>query len=274
MKPTVLPQFLAVFLGGLALLNPQAGIAKPKKGSAKAAEKPAPSAPAEAEPKTAPASVGESAYLRFWKGAFRGDAPVRVQLTRSGVAAPVFESEPIGAAPHFTEYVTVPAGAAEAAILVDGQPAPDGHRLPCPLRPGTFTTLVLTESATGPHITLRDDAPAPEGDGGELSVENFAPNLTEFHVRIDGQLDSHFQGPAGALQMRGLKRETVTIETTAKDSAGTESTWSNELDFKTVRKASLLIHADPYGRIRPRVFIDAVKPEVPAAAPENPQGQQ
>jgi hypothetical protein len=243
---TTLGICLAVCLfAGTAL---EVGAASPKKRKNPPASTPKPSAGAE--------SSG-TASMRLWKEDFPSQKEVQfgISFKKDKNAAVTFK--PPGAGSFFTAYTVCPSEAATVTILGGDSAGGKSEPIPVRLAPGSFTTFLLREKDGTPLLEVLDDARVgADGAGAELTVRNFDRRLVEIRVQAGDHLSARMRAPECLLNVRGLERQVYQLDTIARDDSGKESRWSTEVDFKTSRKATLLIYSDPYGRVRPRVVLD------------------
>lgn len=229
----------AAFFLTLVLTGP-AVLAAPKKKKAPVAA-------------TAPPATAATASLRIWKG--DSGRAVHVILRRTGRGIEPTDLGELPATLRFGDYTDVPSGACTVELQDPTDPKSNLASLALQLAPGSFSTLLVSENAGALATELIDDTPRG-GDTAELVVRNFASTLAT--LQIDAGPDVHVKLTSGHsfLHLRGLPRARLSVETGGTETAGTAVQWSNDVDFTKIRRATLLIHADPYGRIRPRVVID------------------
>jgi hypothetical protein len=235
-------------------------IALPAAGkSRKPSQTPAPTRAAAATPAPAPAS------LRLWKNDFASRAALRVQIIPVRTIASSLEFHPAKQGASFTDYVESPSGALKVKITDEGNPGAKPLTQPLQLDPGAFVTLVLRELNGAPDLQIINDGPVglDEADA-ELTVRNFVPGLSQIEVHSGDVFSARVRANDGCLYFRGLERKVLQLDTSAIGQDGKESKWTTEVNFGKVRKATLLILVDSYGRIRPRVAIDG---EPPLTAP-------
>ena len=203
--------------------------------------------------KPAEAAADEKAQVRLWKDVFATDRAVKIILRQGKkTAVEVRLAEGL----QFLDYQEIPAGqmvvevtdeADGNARLVTTNIAFDG---------GDFFTLLVQENDGKIGIEVIDDARRSGATTGELSVRSFAPMLTSLRVKIGEDLNVKLDGPAPFARFRGLARQTVQVDTTGMEAGGKQVNWANEIDFRAIPRATLLILPDAYGRIRPRVLVD------------------
>jgi hypothetical protein len=226
--------------------------------------------------KPAPAATeksGATAHVRLWKSDFPSGHAVQVQLRTANAKEPAIDFQPEAKGSVFTEYTPLAAGPGAVALINPAKPDAKPHTLPFTLAADSFTTLIVREDAGGPAVEIINDTLAGGDDAdAELTVRNFTSGLSEIHLHAGKAIDAHLRAPNAFLHVRGLEREVLPLETTARATAGKESKWTNEIDFRSARKATLLIFADAYGRIRPRVVIDGSLPKPVAEEPAKESG--
>jgi len=265
MKIRVFPGLLAALLCLAVTAS-----AKNRKGTtAKGPEKPGAKPEATAKP-AKDAVPAKSAYVRIWKEDFTTEGDLRARIRPTDAKAEPFEVDLDAKGFRFTNYAAVAAGPTLISVNIPTQSdGPKSPEIAYKFTPGSFTTLIVSRGDDGLRFEILDDAPSGQQEGdAELLVRNFVHDLKDFRVQVGEDLSARLHGPEGFLQVRGLNRKLSAIETTAQSSDGKESKWTTEVDFSSVRRATLLIFADPYGRIRPRVMFDAVAPGSVSAAQE------
>ncbi len=247
----------ALALGSLALAAP----AKKRKGS------PAPTS--NSTPAAESVATGGTASVRLWKAEFASKSPVRLEVkTKAGQTGPL-RLEPPATGAYFSDYAACPAGEVTVEFLTESAAGGKIPAIPITLAADSFVTLLLREQDGKPVLEVLDDAPTgSDPDSAEFVVRNFAPALVEIRIQAGDQLSARMRAAASFLNIRGLDRQRCQIDTITRDAEGKESRWSTEVNFASARKATLLIHADPYGRIRPRIALDGQPaPSQSGAAP-------
>ncbi len=225
-------------------------------------------APAETRDKKEKPAKEEAprAHWRVWKDRFSEARKLHVRLRPAARKAVVREMRMGAEGWRFFNYIEAATGSATIEITDDEDPKTKLVSLPVTLAEGSFFTLLLREREGAITAEWLDDAaPAEELGAAELTVRNFVPTLTTLHVKVGGDVSARLQTPESFLHVRGLPRQVVQVETAGTDDSGRNIEWTNEIDFKTSRRATLLIYPDSHGRVRPRVVIDG---ETAAAPPE------
>lgn len=203
------------------------------------------------------ANEGASAYVRVWKAPFAEEPALRLKIADAGGKKELLAMEPPAKGASFTEYAAVAAGAATITVGKPDEEAVLGKPRTATFAANSYHTLLIQGDSSGVTIDVIDDAPqGTEMDNAELTVRSFAPGLTEFQVVSAEKFSTRVKAKDGMVYLRGLVRDVMAVETTAWAADGKESKWTTEVDFRNSRKATLLIYADPYGRIRPRVVVD------------------
>lgn len=211
-----------------------------------------------AEPKKKPASAtpGKSASVRLWKDAFASKRAVTVALRPLARKAAAADLGELADGVHFRDYIEVPAGSAMLEVAESANPKAKPETFPVQLAAGSFSTLLLRERDNEIVLECIDDTAPRDDDVAELTVRNFVPTLATLRLRLGDAVSATLASPQSFLHVRGLARRSIEVETAGTDTAGKQLNWTNDIDFKKCRRATLLIAADPYGRIRPRVVID------------------
>jgi hypothetical protein len=204
------------------------------------------------------AEPAASTRLRVWKGEFPSQRTIQLTLRPSDKAATPTELGGYEPASRFGDYLSVPAGASTVEVRASGEAGAALATFATHLLPNGSATLIVREDAAGAyHFELLDDAPTGDATSAELLVRNFVPALQSLQLDAGPDLHLRLGTPGSFLHLRGLPRAPLHLETSGQDSAGHQIHWSNEVDFRKIRRATLLIVTDSYGRIRPRVVIDA-----------------
>lgn len=129
------------------------------------------------------------------------------------------------------------------------------------LRPDSYVTIIVTQTTGGTLAAeLVDDTPDPtKPPANRLTVRQFCPNV-RVQVTAAGRLSTEPVEAGRSQTLEGLPGGIVPLTMRATMANGAVKTWNTEADFRTSRHASLLVFADPYGRIRPRVSVDGPSP--------------
>jgi len=209
---------------------------------------------------TAPA-IAAPASVRLWKQDFASGRVIDVEVMPVKGSSSLLEFSIAKRGASFTEYASCPSGSAMVRVSDRRDASAPPFTFPLQLEPGAFVTLILRESKGVPDLqVVNDSAVGLEEGSAELTVRNFAPTLERIHVQSGDEFSVHFRAKDGCLSLRGLDRKLFQLDTTATAEDGKQSKWTTEVNFSKVRKATLLILADSYGRIRPRVVIDGQPP--------------
>lgn len=208
---------------------------------------------ASAKPAVAPAS------LRVWKADFESKRTVKFILRPEGKKSALTELGSFSAEAQFGDYTAVPSGACTIEVKDAADAKTPLATITTRFIPGTFYSLIAREKAGAVSLEMLDDTPADEATA-ELIVRNFVPSLQA--LQIDAGPDIHVRLPTGApfLHLGGLPLARMQLDISGTDRSSQPIQWSNEVDFTKIRRATLLIHTDPYQRVRPRVTIDGAPP--------------
>jgi hypothetical protein len=210
---------------------------------------------ANADPKTKPAV--SSASLRVWVGSLGAKKTLRVVIRGNAKKPSGIEiADKIGAF-RFGEYDTAPGGAGVVDIF-DG----DSGKAPVVSRnihfaANTFWTLLIQEIGSELCAEVIDDTPVSNAALTILRVRNLAPSVRKLTIDAGPLLHVQFASPGASLEVRGLPTERLQVETSGVEVSGAALQWTNEIDLVQYPRTTLLIFPDPYGRIRPRVVLDA-----------------
>lgn len=195
------------------------------------------------------------AYLRIWKGAFPTGSLLHV-LVREGKKASRELIAPIESRPTLTDYLEVPAQKAQLDFAT-GSTKEVNQSLELKLAQGERATLIINEVGSALKLELLPPATSPgSAETGELVVRNLTPDLRSLVVKIGESTQIQLGSFESLVHLRGLPREDFHIETSGEVGQGKTFNWSNQVSLRANRKATLLIYPDPYGRIRPRLFLD------------------
>jgi hypothetical protein len=249
------PLLLCVFL-----LLPTLPLVAAKKKSA-----PAPKSPAEL--------ATSATRFRLWKGDFPSKRAVHLTLRPTGKGANMDLGE-FAPESHFGDYIPGVAGDCTMEARLSGETGAPLATFATRLPANASATLVLRETESGTlTFELLDDTPTGDDASGELFVRNFVPALKT--LQLDAGPDLHLRLTTSScfLHLRGLPRTSLQLETSGEDRTGAQIHWSNEVDFSQARRATLLIVTDPYGRIRPKIIIDASSPGAAPVTPALPTGE-
>jgi hypothetical protein len=244
--------------------------------AAGAKKKAAPAKPAEAKPVTgkAASAIASGSYLRLWKGDFTSKRTVRITLRYSERGVGPLEFGEFAPESRFSDYVAVPSGACTVEVRDIQDAATVVSAVPARFEPDFCFTISAREKASALLLEILDDNPA-KNPGGELIVRNFVPDLKAIQIDCGPDLHVRLASDTGFVHICGLPRIALQVDTSGVDAAGKPVQWSNEVDFGAVHRATVLIVADPYGRVRPRVVIDGTHPadadgKEPSKAPNSP----
>ncbi len=90
---------------------------------------------------------------------------------------------------------------------------------------------------------------------GRLTIRQNFPN-SRVTIEVGSQTRTRELASSEVEVVDGLPLQVVSLKMHATFADGKTSDWSTEVDFKTIRHATLLIVSDPYGRCRPHVALD------------------
>lgn len=213
------------------------------------------------KPPNREAATSAPAAIRLWKDAFPSKRNIRVLLkptARKGTPTEIRVTSP---GYRFMDYVELPAGDFTVEVNDLENLKAGLFQKTVTLPPKSFTTLLLREEGESISAEFIDDTiRGTSAEVGELTVRNFAPTLATLQIRVGDEVNVSLGSPASFLQVRGLKKALVQVETSGADVSGTALKWTSEVDFRTVLKATLVVYPDPYGRIRPQVVVDGENP--------------
>jgi hypothetical protein len=253
--------------------------ASPSRAVAQAAGKKKPAVPeVKGIPAVAPtvAVATGATHLRIWKADLPGVLSARVTLQplvvaggKKGVSQEIAK---LGPGYQFGDYTDVPAGKCVLESFISDQPQPFASVI-ADLSAGSFSTLLVSrpeKAGASPRTALILDAedekttsPNTADVPAQFSVRNLAPGVHDLRVSVGDNLMAQFSTGNAYLQMTGLQRGIYGVRTTGKDAEGKPFEWTTEGNFEHSRRQTLLIYPDPYGRVRPRLYIDG--PSEPAA---------
>ncbi len=268
-RKTRLPVCARLFVAVLAILTAVPLWAAPKKK-----EKTAPVPGATPSPVAAPApDPAAKVRLRIWKAEFASKRVVHLVVRPAGGHGAATDLGEFPAGSRFGNYESAPGGECTVEVRAPGD---DGAVLATSAvsLSGAASTLVLRENDDGAiAFELIDDKPTGDEASAELFVRNFVPALRSLQLDSGADLHVRLVTPGSFLHLRGLVHGRLEMKITAEDGAGSMTYWTNEIDLHQVRRATLLIVADPHGRIRPRFVVDGGgSPEAAGSAPASAPG--
>jgi len=206
-----------------------------------------------------------TAQIRIWKGEFPSGRRLHVTFSTTGKKPTAGDLGSLDRGYHFTEYTPVPAADLQLEVTTDLPTTTSLKSFPVHFTPNGLATLLLRENGGTLETELVDDSPPPSNANvPELAIRNFVPTLTGLQIAIGEDVRVALHSPDSYLLLRGLKPEVLQVDTSGQQEPGKPLRWTNEVDFRRCRKATLLIYPDPYGRIRPRL-IAGVAPETSTA---------
>lgn len=203
-----------------------------------------------------------SAWVRLWKGEFSSKRAAQVTFVPAAKGGAVVEFGAAEAVSQFGEYIAASAEAGEVKVFDSTDPKTPLVTAPVRFAPGACATLLVQEKGTDVSIEVLDDTPRGETTC-ELLVRNFVPTLRSFQVDAGPGIHISLQTSESFFHLRGLPRTSLQIETSSDDKKAGKIKWSTDIDFGTIRRATLLVLTDAYGRVRPRLVVDGVPPESP-----------
>jgi len=245
-------------IGTLLLVIPVVALLAAPRKKGGPAESPS-STPAPAASTPAPAAATATSRLRIWKGDFPSKRTVRLTLRPAGKGADLVELGNLEPVSRFSDYVDAPSGECTVEAHVAGDAGAPLATFASHLAAGASSTLILRETAAGALLfEMIDDRPTGDDASAELVVRNFVAGLQTLELDAGPDLHSRLVTPGCYLHLRGLPRAPLEVKTTADDGTGTKNEWSSEVDLREIRRATLVIVTDPYGRIRPRIIVDGM----------------
>lgn len=215
-------------------------------------------AKAKAEPPAKLTPSVEIAHVRFWKinEGPEGPSPlVRAGLATAGSAT--FTPVLLQQGRYETgSYSNFPAGPTVIEVSPSSDPAFSAPvRATAFLVPHGSTTVLVRQSPSGGLSAEAIDDSAIEL--GDLTIYNFLPSsLGPAQVAVADAASARLEAGKGSFRVRGLGRQLYPVSISLRDDQARNLHWNSEVDFRSYKRASLVLFLDAYGRVRGRVFPD------------------
>lgn len=203
--------------------------------------------------------AAKTGWLRFWNMLPKGGPVLELIDTSSGpegggsaVAGNVWPC-------RYNGYRDLPPQRYKLSIFRKGDRKEPLGTVDLPLVADQFSTIVVHGDVRRPTVELFDDTitdKEKEKERGSLTVRNYFPGLT---VAITaGQQNSGPLPYDGAIVMSDLPLKNFPARIVTKLPSGVAVDVEVEIPLKaSLRRATLLVIPDSYGRFRPRVVGDA-----------------
>ena len=214
-------------------------------------------APAEKKPK--------HGYIRFWNMLPKGSGPLLLQQKGAAPdAAPIATAEPLN---YYASYEPVAPAKYALSVVRAGNTSAPLQQFNLLLRSDVYVTFLAREVNGKPTVEMLDDTYDPAAvTAGRITIRNHFPDA-QVTVTGDASIQSRLLSCGDFQVLDGFPLRPVLLEMQAKLPNGKTQRWSAEVDFRSSKRATLLVMADPYGRFRPRVSADGpnLLPAIPAA---------
>ena len=155
---------------------------------------------------------------------------------------------------RYSNYVELPLGKVHLSVVKSGGTTPL-KAFDLDVKPDSYFTVLVAPQ----RIDVFDDTDNPKEQAGTLMVRNFFPGAPV--TVLSGQqtvVQALAYGQTYPLTGLPLAKTTFTLRTILPDNKPAEA--SVDADFKSSKRATLLIIPDSYGRFRPRLTPDGSNP--------------
>ena len=207
----------------------------------------------EEAPTATPVATPAPGYVRFWNMLPSASGPM--DLRRAG--APPTEAPLVGKSPpyRYSSYLAYPPGLYHLSVNKAGQPERPLKVIDLNLAADAYFTILVSPTSRGPNIELINDTNDPKAGSATLVVRNYFPSLTvDVFGRQKKIVSALSFGQSIAVGDLPFDHLSLTMRTVLPNKVLAES--GAEADFKVIKRATLLIIPDEYGRFRPRVTLD------------------
>jgi hypothetical protein len=220
-----------------------------------------------ASPAAPPAreSRQKNGYLRFWNMLPKESGEL-VLIKDNGTP----EGEPLlSAAPanFYASYIPLPVG--RYALKLVRREAPEAviQTLAMTLRSEDSVTFLASAADRKLKVEMLDDTYDPAAAlAGRLTIRQYFPDARVL-VSVGPQVKSRELSPGETEIIEGIPLQSYELKMRATLAGGKTESWSTEVNFQTLRHATLLVVPDPYGRFRPRLAVDGRAPTAAVVAP-------
>lgn len=203
----------------------------------------------QAQPEASQASkVG---YIRFWDMLPATNGTFEVRKANPSATEPTMLA---GAAYRYGGYGDYPAGRYRLGVFRTGQNQPL-KIFDVDLKPDTFFTILISPQS----IDIFDDTNDPKAVSGTLTVRNYFNGVSVSVSSPTGKiLDALPYGQSYVTGGLPLSQIPIALHTTLPNGQSADA--GAEVDFKTWKRATLLVIPDSYGRFRARAMPDGRNP--------------
>lgn len=155
-----------------------------------------------------------------------------------------------------SSYLPLPQGRYAFKIAASTDPKTALKTFDVVLRPDVFVTFLAQEKEGKPEIEMLDDTYDPEkATMGRLIIRQQVKGAT-VTVTSNVSVSSRPLNYGETETIENLPLQLVFFRMKATQPNGKVENWSTEVDFRTSRRASLLLLEDPYGRFRATTSAD------------------
>jgi len=201
------------------------------------------------EPPVPPA--GKQGYIRFWNMLPPANGKFDLRKAGGSGGTNLFSGTPY----RYASYIGLAVGKYRLVVYRSGDQVTPLKSFDVDLKPETYFTVLMSPQAGAMNIELLSDTVDPKATTATLTVRNYFPGLTVAVSSADKQIvDALAYGQS--YKAEGLARANMPLTLRTRLSNGTPAESGAEADFKMIKRATLLIIPDSYGRFRPRVTID------------------
>ncbi len=205
-------------------------------------------------PVASPSEGPKVGYIRFWNmlPPVNGDFVLQKEGASSSGGALAIR----GTAYRYSGYVAFPAGRLRLSVFKDADRNTALKTFDINLPQNTFfTVLVGPKLGGGGSFELIDDTVYPKAQPGNLTIRNCFPGLS-VSVSSGAQRITEALAYGQSYTARNMGSTLLPLKLATRLPNGTPAEGGSEVDFKNIRRATVLIIPDSYGRFRPRVIAD------------------
>lgn len=201
-------------------------------------------------------------YMRFWNMLPKeaGDL-VLIKNTGKAEGEPVMSAEPRN---YYSDYIPVPVGRYALKAVRSEQPEVSLGDFDVLLRSDVYVTFLASIVEGKLKVEMLDDTYDPTASPtGQLTIRQQFLNARVIISVAGSSIRSRELTFGETETIEGLPLKTIELKMTAVLANGQKQAWNTDVDFRTVRRAALLIIPDAYGRFRPRLAMSG-NPKAPS----------
>ena len=197
------------------------------------------------------AKAGKQGYVRFWNMLPAANGKFDLRKVGDPAGTNLFSGTPY----RYASYIGLAVGRYRLVVYKSGDQATPLKTFDVDLKPESYFTVLMSPPAGAMNIELLKDTIDPKATTATLTVRNYFPGLTVAVFSADKQIvDALAYGQSQTVEGLAATNMPLTLRTKLPTGMAAES--GAEADFRTSKRATLLIIPDSYGRFRPRVTID------------------